>query len=92
LTGGTASRADSSADGGSAGLAGAFLALSDSEELDARRSAGRAALAVVAGLVVALGGPAAWTAVVDGRPADHPVAAAVGKAPSFEPDEEEEAA
>jgi hypothetical protein len=71
-------------------VAGAFLALSDGPV--ARRSAARALVAVVAALVVALGGPAAWVALLDGRAADHPVAAAVGKAPAFEPDEEEEPA
>jgi hypothetical protein len=69
----------------------AFLALSDADGFAPRRSPVRAALAVVAGIVVALAGPLAWSAAVDGRLADQPVAAAVGKAPSFEPDEEEEA-
>ncbi len=49
-------------------------------------------MALLVGLVVSLAGPLAWTeVVVDGRPADQPIAAAIGKAPSFEPDEEDEA-
>jgi hypothetical protein len=70
-------------------LASAFLALSDGPV--AGRSPARAGVALLVGLVVSLAGPLTWTVAVDGRPADQPIAAAVGKVPSFEPDEEDEA-
>jgi hypothetical protein len=70
-------------------LATAFLSLSDGPVT--RRSPARAAATLLAGLALSLAGPLTWTVVVDGRPADQPIAAAVGKAPAFEPDEDDEA-